>query len=115
MYVAKFLALNLELDPPDCTGLGEDPEDVSMTAPHGLDRCVFDAGKNRRIYWALDRQLKHAELPRLDREARGVAAAVADARIAGAVKALCFEWQQACLCQGQRTGGLIETRAPIVN
>ena len=29
MYVAKFLALNLELDPPDCSGLGEDPEDVS--------------------------------------------------------------------------------------
>lgn len=29
MYVSKFLALNLELDPPDCTGLGDDPEDVS--------------------------------------------------------------------------------------
>ena len=29
MYVAKFLALNLELDPPDCSNLGEDPEDVS--------------------------------------------------------------------------------------
>ena len=29
MYVAKFLAINLELDPPDCSGLGDDPEDVS--------------------------------------------------------------------------------------
>lgn len=29
MYVSKFLAINLELDPPDCSGLGEDPEDVS--------------------------------------------------------------------------------------
>ena len=29
MYVSKFLAINLELDPPDCTGLGDDPEDVS--------------------------------------------------------------------------------------
>lgn len=28
-YVAKFLALNLELDPPDCSNLGDDPEDVS--------------------------------------------------------------------------------------
>ena len=31
MYVSKFLAINLELDPPDCSGLGEDPEDVSKT------------------------------------------------------------------------------------
>ena len=31
MYVSKFLALNLELDPPDCSGLGDDPEDVSTT------------------------------------------------------------------------------------
>ena len=30
MYVSKFLAINLELDPPDCTGLGDDPEDVSF-------------------------------------------------------------------------------------
>ena len=30
MYVSKFLAINLELDPPDCTGLGDDPEDVSL-------------------------------------------------------------------------------------
>ena len=29
MYVSKFLAINLEIDPPDCTGLGDDPEDVS--------------------------------------------------------------------------------------
>jgi len=32
MYVSKFLALNLELDPPDCAGLGDDPEDVSGTS-----------------------------------------------------------------------------------
>ena len=31
MYVAKFLAINLELDPPDCSGLGDDPEDVSKS------------------------------------------------------------------------------------
>ena len=31
MYVAKFLALNLELDPPDYSNLGDDPEDVSTT------------------------------------------------------------------------------------
>ena len=35
MYVSKFLAINLELDPPDCTGLGDDPEDVSRR--HLLD------------------------------------------------------------------------------
>lgn len=29
MYVSKFLAINLEIDPPDCTGLGDEPEDVS--------------------------------------------------------------------------------------
>ena len=29
MYVSKFLALNLELDPPDYSNLGENPEDVS--------------------------------------------------------------------------------------
>jgi len=28
-YTARFLALNLQLDPPDCSNLGEDPEDVS--------------------------------------------------------------------------------------
>lgn len=40
MYVAKFLAINLELDPPDCTGLGEEPEDVSSTrVPFGTE-CV---------------------------------------------------------------------------
>ena len=33
MYVAKFLAINLELDPPDCAGLGDDPEDVSTPFP----------------------------------------------------------------------------------
>lgn len=36
MYVAKFLALNLELDPPDCTGLGDDPEDVKIEEYIGL-------------------------------------------------------------------------------
>ena len=29
-YVSKFLALNLELDPPDCSNLGDNPEDVSQ-------------------------------------------------------------------------------------
>jgi hypothetical protein len=29
-YVAKFLALNLELDPPDCSNLGDDPDDVKI-------------------------------------------------------------------------------------
>jgi len=38
MYVAKFLALNLELDPPDCTGLGDEPEDVSY-----ISFCLFSA------------------------------------------------------------------------
>ena len=28
-YAARFLALSLQLDPPDCSNLGEDPEDVS--------------------------------------------------------------------------------------
>ena len=31
MYVSKFLALNLELDPPDYSDLGTDPEEVSIT------------------------------------------------------------------------------------
>ena len=44
MYVAKFLALNLELDPPDCSGLGEDPEDVSSLI---IVRFVFHNFKNR--------------------------------------------------------------------
>ena len=30
MYVAKFLALNLELDPPDYSNLGDNPEDVRI-------------------------------------------------------------------------------------
>lgn len=34
-YVAKFMGLNLELEPPDCSALGEDPEDVSdLLAEH---------------------------------------------------------------------------------
>ena len=41
MYVAKFLALNLELDPPDCSGLGEDPEDVSIQVNYFIDRTLF--------------------------------------------------------------------------
>lgn len=36
MYVAKFLAINLELDPPDCSGLGDDPEDVKIEEYIGL-------------------------------------------------------------------------------
>ena len=35
-YVAKFLALNLELEPPDCSGLGDDPEDVKIEEYIGL-------------------------------------------------------------------------------
>ena len=30
MYVSKFLALNLELDPPDYSNLSDNPEDVSI-------------------------------------------------------------------------------------
>lgn len=30
MYVAKFFALNLDLEAPDCSQLGEDPEWVSL-------------------------------------------------------------------------------------
>ena len=30
MYVAKFFALNLELEAPDCSQLGDDPEWVSL-------------------------------------------------------------------------------------
>ena len=35
-YVSKFLALNLELEPPDCSGLGDDPEDVKIEEYIGL-------------------------------------------------------------------------------
>ena len=41
MYVSKFLALNLEIDPPDCSGLGEDPEDVSIDFSMEFECCSF--------------------------------------------------------------------------
>lgn len=65
MYVAKFLAINLELDPPDCAGLGEDPEDVS-TFPFrckALLMILFFTGQNRGIYRVADLKQQHAELP----------------------------------------------------
>ena len=61
MYVSKFLALNLELDPPDYSNLGENPEDVSFA------QCVYIfAGQNRRVPWLPDSELPAAELPGLD-------------------------------------------------
>jgi len=71
MYVAKFLAINLELDPPDCSGLGDDPEDVSIskTRKNSLTHRTFFhfIGQNRGIYRPLDSKLEYVELPRLDR------------------------------------------------
>ena len=61
MYVSKFLALNLELDPPDYSNLGENPEDVSFA------QCfnIF-AGQNRGVPRLPDSELPAAELPGLD-------------------------------------------------
>ena len=39
MYVSKFLALNLELDPPDYSNLADNPEDVSS----------FNSNRSNRI------------------------------------------------------------------
>ena len=62
-YVAKFLALNLELEPPDCTGLGDNPEDVSLTI-FGIDALyhlnLYILGQNRGVYRSLDSKYKHA-------------------------------------------------------
>ena len=54
-YVAKFLALNLELEPPDCSGLGDDPEDVKIEEYIGLQT----ANSNMLNY--LDWIVKHEE------------------------------------------------------
>jgi len=35
-YTARLLALTLQLDPPDCSNLGEDPEDVKIEEFLGL-------------------------------------------------------------------------------
>ena len=54
-YVSKFLALNLELEPPDCSGLGDDPEDVKIEEYIGLQT----ANSNMLNY--LDWIVKHEE------------------------------------------------------
>eukprot|EP00353_Schmidingerella_taraikaensis_P014954 CAMPEP_0185617094 /NCGR_PEP_ID=MMETSP0436-20130131/42293_1 /TAXON_ID=626734 ORGANISM="Favella taraikaensis, Strain Fe Narragansett Bay" /NCGR_SAMPLE_ID=MMETSP0436 /ASSEMBLY_ACC=CAM_ASM_000390 /LENGTH=65 /DNA_ID=CAMNT_0028254405 /DNA_START=525 /DNA_END=722 /DNA_ORIENTATION=- len=55
MYVSKFLALNLELDPPDCAGLGDDPEDIKIEEYLGLQTA------NTNMLNYLDWIVKHEE------------------------------------------------------
>ena len=70
MYVSKFLALNLELDPPDYSNLGENPEDVSCVLNELMCLCL---GQNRRIFRLPDIKLIAVKLPRLDCSPRGIA------------------------------------------
>ncbi len=75
MYVSKFLAINLELDPPDCSGLGDDPEDVSISSQFKIflsyKFSLFKSlGENRGIYRLVDSQHQHVKLFRLDRQTR---------------------------------------------
>ena len=70
MYVSKFLALNLELDPPDYSNLGENPEDVSCALSKLMCFCL---GQNRRIFRLPDIKLPAAKLLRLDCSPRRIA------------------------------------------
>ena len=70
MYVAKFLALNLELDPPDYSNLSDNPEDVSSEL---VKLTVSILGQNWRVLGLLNFELVDAKLFRLDCQAWRIA------------------------------------------
>jgi len=65
MYVSKFLALNLELDPPDYSDLGTDPEEVKIEEFLGFQTS------NTQMLQYLDWIVRHEEQQKQEGEAKG--------------------------------------------